>query len=74
MHVSAPNFDICVGLSVGIKHATERSDAQEVHASTSTSTSAQHRYHQLLETLRRRLAVADLDQRLGSSPGLIPSL
>lgn len=28
MHVSAPNFDICVTLSVGIKHATAWSNAQ----------------------------------------------
>lgn len=28
MHVSAPNFDICVTLSVGIKHATNCSNAQ----------------------------------------------
>lgn len=28
MHVSAPNFDICVTLSVGIKHTTDWSSAQ----------------------------------------------
>lgn len=28
MHVSAPNFDICVTLSVGVKHATDCSNAQ----------------------------------------------
>lgn len=67
MHVSAPNFDICVTLSVGIKHAAVCSNAQASGKRTPACTTLTVNW---LENLCKRLAVIDVDQVLVSCPGL----